>query len=57
MWDVNVLLCIFNTNSKRCAQFSTLPFHNMVDIYNSIAKENISIFSPSIDVDDAEGSK
>ena len=57
MCDVNVLLCIFNANSKKWAQFSTLPFHRLVKLYEDIPKQNVAVFSPLIDVDDDEGCK
>ena len=52
MCDVHVLLWIFNSNMKRWAEFTTLPFNNLVQIHDSIPSKDISQFLPSIEFDD-----
>ena len=51
MCDVHILLWIFNSNMKRWAEFTTLPFNNLVQIHDSIPSKDISLFSPLIKLD------
>ena len=50
MCDVHILLWIFNSNMKRWAEFTTLPFNNLVQIHNEMSGREISIFSPSVEL-------
>ena len=51
IWDVHVMLCVFTTNSKKWAEFSTLPLQHMIDMYNQVPRKDVHIFAPSIDAD------
>ena len=51
MWDVHVILWIFNTNSKKWAEFTTMPLQNLIDLYNKIPRKDVAVFSPSINLD------
>ena len=51
MCDVNIAMCIFNTNGKKWAEFTTLPFQTLLDMYNNIPRKDISVFGPCIDPD------
>jgi hypothetical protein len=51
MCDVHIIMCIFNTNGKKCAEFTTLPLQTLIDMYNKIPRKDISVFAPAIEVD------
>ena len=54
MCDVHIFLCIFNTNSKKCAEFTTLPLQKLIDMYNNIPRKDVSVFAPWIEEDKKE---
>lgn len=49
IWDVHVMLLVFNHKSKKCSEFSTLPLQYLIDMYNKTPRENVQIFAPCIE--------
>ena len=51
MCDVHIILWVFNTNAKKCAEYTTIPFQNLIDMYHSIPRKDVSVFAPLVDFD------
>ena len=51
MCDVHIILCIFNTNNKKCAEFTTMPLQEMIDMYNNVPRKDVSVFAPHLELD------
>lgn len=54
MCDVHIFMCIFNTNAKKCAEFTTLPLQKLIDMYNNIPRKDVSVFAPNIELDKSD---